>query len=170
MPFEFELELSPSRRVTLTTFCSSGDLDMSRTEDGIFVTGQYWGCLDIVHDFSAQPTPIHEMSFSGTRVSSSSSLSPLSSRTSSQLIHEASKPIAVVKCTVQINSPTETFFDLAVTCSPMWKLTGSWPPLEDIAGSEQQGKAKWFVKAKPNGALEHLKSGAVVNELYYEAT
>ena len=37
MPATFNLELTPGRTVAIDTICDSGDLDMSRTEDGTLV-------------------------------------------------------------------------------------------------------------------------------------
>ncbi|KAG8868227.1 hypothetical protein FRB97_002620, partial [Tulasnella sp. 331] len=172
MPCEFNLELSPGRRVALNTTCSSDALDMSRAEDGTLVSGQFWGCLNITHDFNTSPSSgVHEMSFTGTRnptaaphpISISLPAENLSMLTDDRSI--VTRP-ATLKSSIKIKTLKEVYFDLAVGFSPMWKLTGSWPPAEEV----QEFKSKWFIRASPGGAMEHFKSGVVVNELFYEAT
>lgn len=171
MPCEFSLELTPGRHVALDTVCSSDALDMSRAEDGTLVAGQFWGCLKITHDLSASPSPgVHEMSFNGKRLDPNATPHrPLPSNNQSMLTDgptlTTARP-ATLRSSIKIKALKDAYFDLAVGCSPMWRMTGSWPPAEEVG----EFKSKWFVRASPGGVVEHFKSGVVVNELFYEAT
>ena len=167
MPCDFDLELAPGQRVALGTICCSEDLDMSRAEDGTLVDGSFWGCLKIVHTDDE-----HLMEFSGTRIAASPSSDSGSSILPLTMDHRAMERIALatrpatVKCTIRINAPKEESVEVGVCFSPMWQMTGSFPPAERA----EEAKAKWFVKVKPGGVIEHFGSSAVVSELFYEAT
>lgn len=73
---------------------------------------------------------------------------------------------STVKCSIRISAPKDDNVEVGVCFSPMWSLTNSFPPVLLMEGS----KAKWFVKVKPGGVIEHPASGAVAGELFYEAT
>jgi hypothetical protein len=64
MPATFNLELGRGRTVALDTVCAADDdLDMSRTEDGTLVDGNFWGVLKIIHEGDN-----HSIDFTGTRL------------------------------------------------------------------------------------------------------
>ncbi|KAG8984071.1 hypothetical protein FRB94_007793 [Tulasnella sp. JGI-2019a] len=171
MPCEFDLEISPGRRVALSTVCSSDALDMSRSDDGSIVSGKFWGCLKITHDFGASPSPgLHEISFTGTHNPSAGPPSiSLPIESASMLVEDhnaAIKRPSTLKSFIMVKPLKDVYFDLAVGFSPMWRMTGSWPPAEEV----EEHKSKWFVRASPSGAMEHFRSGVFVDRLFYEAT
>jgi hypothetical protein len=160
MPAAFNLELSPGQMVALDTTCASDDLDMSRTEDGTLVDGNFWGCLKIVHDGDN-----HQMDFKGTRLVDQAIPSDFwfDSRTLNKLI-VATRP-TTAKCHLHIMSPVQQYCDVTLKLAPMWRLGMTWPPAEMHADNN----AKFFLRAHPSGALEHFEAQAVVTSLYYEA-
>ncbi len=171
MPCDFDLELSPGNRVALGTICSSEDLDMSRTDDGTLVDGSFWGLLKITHTAEE-----HAIEFQGSRVASGS---PRSSNTSPSPLAlpfpgsiapaVAVRPPSSLKCTVRVNAPKDgATIEIGVCFSPMWSLTNAYPPVED---REDEAKAaKWRVKCRQGGLIEHMSSSSIVSELFYEAT
>ena len=160
MPATFNLELAPNLTVALDTTCSTDDLDMSKTEDGTTVDGQFWGKLDIVHDGDT-----HKMEFSGTRMKNENLPSEFffDQRVMSKLA-VAARP-TTARCHISVLSPSQQYCDVNLAFSPYWKLGVTWPPAEQVSDN----KVKFFLRVHPGGALEHFESSAVVTSLYYEA-
>jgi len=159
MPASFNLELNPGQIVGIDTTCASDDLDMSRTEDGTIVNGNFFGMLKIIHEGDD-----HHMSFSGTRLTDAIPNDYfIDARTMGRLI-AADKPITA-KCHLSILSPGQQYCDITLAFSPMWKLGVTWPPAEPL----EDNKVKFFLRVHPGGALEHFESATVVTSLYYEA-
>jgi len=159
MPATFNLELTPGRTVALETICDSGDLDMSRTQGGTLVDGNFWGVLKIVHKDET-----HSMDFNGTKLTSHiPNEFFLDQRTISKLV-VATKP-TIAKCTLTIVAPKEQSCELVVSLAQTWSFGMAYPM------TEKQGprKLKYFLRVRPEGYLEHFDSDIVVTSLYYEA-
>lgn len=132
---------------------------MSRSEDGTLVDGTFWGYLKITHTEDE-----HSMEFAGSRMTSPPSTVANSPQSVTSSMIAPRRP-STLKCAVRVTCPKEDTVEIGVCFSPMWALTGSFPPADP-----EENKAKWLVKVRPGGAIEHLRSSAVVGELFYEAT
>jgi hypothetical protein len=160
MPADFTLELAPGQHVVLETTISSDEMDMARMDDGTTVDGSFWGKLDILHQGDN-----HKMDFSGTRLVTES-FNPdflVDARVINKL-SIAAKPTAA-KCQLSLLTPDVQYCDVLLSCSSMWTLGTTWPPAEILG----EGKAKYFLRVHPGGALEHFESEMVSTALYYEA-
>ena len=161
MPATFNLELDPGQHVALeTTVASADDVDMARMEDGTVVDGLFWGKLSIVHSGDN-----HSLEFSGTRMNNPD-ISPefmFDSKVMAKLT-SATRP-SPAKCHLSILAPGQQYCDVFLTVNPLWNLSMTWPPAENVGDQ----KYKYFLRVHPGGALEHFESEMVVTSLYYEA-
>ncbi|KAJ2931881.1 hypothetical protein H1R20_g5209, partial [Candolleomyces eurysporus] len=161
MPASFNLELTPGQFVALDVEVISDELDMARMEDGTTVDGQFWGCLDIVHQGDT-----HKMDFSGTRLPPNDVFTPdfmLDSKILSKLALATKPPMA--KCSLAILAPTSVYCEVILSFSPLWKIGTTWPMGENI----EENKVKYFVRVHPGGALENIEQQVVTTAVYYEA-
>lgn len=133
MPATFNLELQPGRTVALDTVCASDDdLDMSRTEDGTRVDGNFWGVLKIVHEGDT-----HQVDFSGTRLTADIGKDYfLDQRTISKLLI-ATKP-TTARCNLTIRCPAMQYVDLNISLANLWSWGVTYPQAEPVA----DGKVK----------------------------
>lgn len=161
MPATFNLELSPGQQIALeTTVASADDVDMARMEDGTVVDGMFWGKLSIVHTDNT-----HTVDFTGTRMNNPD-ITPelmIDSKVMGKLA-SASRP-SPAKCHLIILAPIQQYCDVILTVNPLWSLSMTWPPAENVGDH----KHKYFLRVHPGGALEHFESEMVVTSLYYEA-
>lgn len=161
MPATFNLELVPGQLIALeTTVSSADDVDMARMEDGTIVDGMFWGKLNIVHSGDT-----HTVDFNGTKMKDPD-ITPdflFDSRVMTKLT-TAARP-TTAKCHLSILAPAQQYCDVILTVNPLWSLTLTWPPAENVG----EHKHKYFLRVHPGGALEHFESEMVVTSLYYEA-
>ena len=161
MPATFNLELVPGQHIALETTVSSADeVDMARMEDGTVVDGMFWGKLNIVHSGDN-----HTVEFTGTKMRDPD-ITPeflFDSRVMTKLT-TAARPLSA-KCHLSILAPAQQYCDVILTVNPLWSLTMTWPPAENVG----EHKHKYFLRVHPGGALEHFESEMVVTSLYYEA-
>lgn len=125
MPATFNLELQPGRTVALDTICAADDeLDMSRTEDGTLVDGNFWGVLKIVHEGDT-----HAVDFSGTRLTNEIPKDFfLDQRTINKLLI-ATKP-TTARCSLTIRCPAMQYVDVNISLANMWTWGCTYPPAE----------------------------------------
>lgn len=162
MPAIFQLELAPGQPVGLEVSVVSDDLDMSRMEDGTVVDGQFWGCLDIVHQGDT-----HKMDFTGTKIPPGNDIfTPefMMDTKTLQKLAIAVRP-SMAKCNLAILAPASVYCEVILSFSPLWKIGTTWPIGEPIGDN----KLKYFVRVHPGGALEHIEQQVVTTAVYYEA-
>lgn len=160
MPATLNLELEPGRYVALDTTITSDELDMARMEDGTVVDGLFWGKLNIVHSGDT-----HEMDFSGTRVINGDEINPellVDAKLISKLGQATKPPMA--RCHLHVYSPEAQYCEITLTFSQFWKLGVAWP-----VPQEGDGKAKYYTRVHPGGAIEHYDTETTTTALYYEA-
>ena len=149
MPATFNLELAPGRTVALDTTCAADDdLDMSRTEDGTLVDGNFWGVLKIVHD-----NDNHSIDFSGTRLTTGEGGAVIpkdfffDQRTVSKLVI-ATKP-TTAKCTLTMRSPGVQYVDVNLGLAPMWNWGVTYPPADNVDERKMTvSSAPWVLGVK----------------------
>ncbi|KAF8319279.1 hypothetical protein DL93DRAFT_2074854 [Clavulina sp. PMI_390] len=162
MPASFALELAPNRTVVLDTVCATDeDFDMAHTDDGTVVDGAFWGVMKIKHDYDKDE---HTVDFTGTRLTNGLTRDFFLDRRTISKLQIAVKPTSA-RCTLTVRAPAVSLATIEIEISNMWSWGFTYPQAEPVS----DGKVKYFVRAHPDGYLEHFTSNLVITSLYYEA-